>query len=530
LSAPATFSPQPTGTPRAYTRSNATRLLSAGAYLETPYRKRVVSELVRHWYRVVPPSYGFDAVTVLAHALAARRLRRQQIAGVALGTLALYVLHGVVGGLGSVLLFFWLLWAFAFLRRAATLQALITQLGMSTHGDPVRAEAMAAGGAAADSGHDYPANRALTSELVEKIAHEQAGRQDRIFYGRYVPFVGSGRRLPDWSNLDWSMAEMLIERQPHPLAPYLDRDEEDGADSPEPAPLIPFTVDDITDYVGKHLLADLRDDAPYGEQIEHLTIERRRYSRAGLVPLKRRRWRSSVLLPVAAETESFRLVEDRERYDAAREYLCIRVGAWDQEMVTTVFVGFDLRGNTLYCEFYPYALLPVLKSFHLVDRLPAQLTVRLLLRVAWDVPAGLARNTTRAVLRVPGRFFQWLRSLGRAELQLAEVDDASEFRLGRFAVDLVDTGAVTSLRELAAAPDFHHFFQEADSRKYIKVVERRLLQIIRNFLKEHNVDLGDHNAREAIILDNSTKNYEAIHYGDGDINQGGRHYSRSAGR
>lgn len=94
---------QATETPRPYATSNATRLLSAGAYLESRFRRRVIHELVDCDYRFVAPSYGYDAVTVLAHALAARRLGRQQTAGVIAGLVIdmLLLQTGVISSLGG---------------------------------------------------------------------------------------------------------------------------------------------------------------------------------------------------------------------------------------------------------------------------------------------------------------------------------------------------------------------------------------------------------------------------------------------
>lgn len=443
-----------------------------------------------------------------------------QIAAVAGGGLFLLLLNGqdVIGSVGMVLMMIVLVWGVAFLRRAATLQALIT-----------RVRPMQRGG-------DYPANRALTPDLVEKIAREQAAAGDVVRYGGYRPFVGAGEPLRDWST-----AVLLIESQPNPLLPYLERNRR--GDEPrveETGGLIPFTVDEIMAYVGKQLTADLREHAAPGERIEQLTVERHRYSRAGMVPIKRRRWRASLLLEPQArswetDTEVIPVVQDRERYAATREYLCIRVGSWDQELVTTMFVGFDLRGNTFYSEFYPHLLTPVTASFHLVDQLPERLTGGLLARVAWDVLVSLPVAVTRTAMRGLGTLSGWLlgrnigaiagtvMNLGTARVAAPEGPvDTSEFRLGRYAVDLVDTGALSSLRELAAASDFHHFFQESDTIKYVKIVERRLLQIIREFLKDHNVDLADYDARQTTILDNSTNYGDATIHGSGNINQGGR--------
>ncbi|MEU8921410.1 hypothetical protein AB0D10_10825 [Kitasatospora sp. NPDC048545] len=69
--------PPPDGPPpptSPYATSEATRLLCAGVYLDPDYRRRVIGELVEHHERSVPPSLGFDLVTVLAHALRARAL------------------------------------------------------------------------------------------------------------------------------------------------------------------------------------------------------------------------------------------------------------------------------------------------------------------------------------------------------------------------------------------------------------------------------------------------------------------------
>lgn len=522
-SEPAASLPQPTAmarVPRPYARSNATRLLSAGAYLEKAYRRNVIRELVRDRFRIVAPSYGYDAVTVLAHALAARSLRRKQLAGVFLGGLLDLILlkNGILGFTGAALIACWLPWAFAFLRRVATMQALIRWLGPQS-------EPSSSG--AADYEYDFPANGALTGQLVEKIALEQSGGRREIVFARerYEPFVGAG-----WGREDWTTAELLVAMKTDPtLRAYFREDQDGDVQEIEPPPVIPFTVAEITEYVAHRLESELRDEAPYGEQIENLVVERRRYSRAGAVPVKKRlfwRWRGVILLPppaTANEIAAFRLIEDREQYNAAREYLCIRVGAWDQEVVTSIFVGFDLRGNTLYSEFYPYVMPPVQASFHLVDRLPQRLGPKLLLRMAAGIPLGLPRKAYLAAWRAARAGWRRLRALGRAAVGLVGVVDGSEFRLGRYAVDLVDTGAKVSLRELAASDGYHHFFQQADEEKYVKVVQRRLLEVVRDFLIEHNIDVFDHDARGTTILDQSTRTGNVTMVGDNNsLMQGGR--------
>jgi hypothetical protein len=198
--------------------------------------------------------------------------------------------------------------------------------------------------------------------------------------------------------------------------------------------------------------------------------------------------------------------------------------------VTSIFVAFDVRGNTLYSEFYPHVMPPVQASFHLVDRLPQRLRAGMLLRMAIDIPLGLPRKGYQAARGAVRRGWAKVRGLGRTAIDFVGLVDGSDFRLGRYSIDLVDTGARTSLRELAASAGYHHFFQQSDRDKYVQVVQRRLLEVVRDFLIEHNIDVYDHDARGTTILDKSTRNYgDATIHGDGVINQGGRNNRQSFG-
>ncbi|MGH6657930.1 MAG: hypothetical protein ACRDVE_22300 [Actinocrinis sp.] len=460
---------RPAVPPRRHATSNATRLLCAGAYLDPVYRKAVIRELLTNWWRTVPPAYGYDTVSVLAHALAADDLRRKQVRIVWAGSIAILVVafSGGFGGYGiySPLLILWLVWAAAVMRRVATLQILATRLRPAQ--------------AAHDQGFDgsYPESPRLTAHRVATIAREQAAPGGRILYGGYTPFVGAGAKMYQWSN-----AELLIGAPPNPLAQSVLRSGREGVQD-EPAPdsagarpeIKPFTVDELTDYVARRMAADLRDDPPAHERIDALVVERRKYGKVtGEMP-------AQAQIPAIEPIK----VHWNDEYDASREYLCVRVGSWQQELVTSVFVGFDVKGNTLHTEFCTYVLAPIVAGFHLVDRLPVELGGGLIARIGWDALKG----GPSALL--PGG--------GAARKRVQAAPDHSEFQFGRYARSVVDRGARASVRELAAS-GYHHFFQESDADKYTRIVERRLLRIIEDFLVEHDVDLADHRALQTNVL------------------------------
>ncbi|WP_399887159.1 hypothetical protein ACGH7X_22060 [Streptomyces sp. BBFR51] len=494
------------GPPPPDATSNATRLLCAGTYLDPVYRKAVIRELLTHRYRVVAPSYGYDAAPVLAHALAAHNLRRNQL--IALGTgavlVALLLAAGVLNGLTAVLFVFWIAWATMFLRRLAILQTLAEHLA------PPADDRRGFDGA-------HPVTSRLTPELVGKINREQAS--DTVYYGGYKPFVGAGHSIKRWANAELllgapksrggALGQGLLNG--HVPAQHGPADGADGAGEPgrtERKPIIPFTVEDITGRVRAEMLAELRDKPAPSDRIQLLSVDRRRFSKAvrtaeGSDPV-------AVLLdsPDPDHTDE----HWREDYDASREYLCIRIGAWQQELVTSVFIGFDIKGSTLHTEFYTYVLGPVPESFHLADRLPATIDGRLMGRIAWDVTRSAPGELLRLIAnplreRLPSRF-----GTDTVRKLVGQPADTSEFRLGRYALTAVDCGALTSVRELAPNHDFHHFFQESDTIKYIQIIERHLLQIVGDFLRDHDVDTREHEANQTNILQqnfgaNSTNNF-----------------------
>ncbi|MER5349547.1 hypothetical protein ABT093_04335 [Kitasatospora sp. NPDC002551] len=497
----------PTAPPGVDSRSRATRLLAAGTYLDPDYRSAVIRELLTNRARAVAPSFGYDAVPVLAHALAARALQRNSwvYIGVGAALLAVLAFTGVLGALSLLVLGFWLFWSADYLRRVATLHTLVTRLKK------------AGPGGGFDGGR--PAVGLLDDDLVEKIDREQSARDGVAYFGGYRPFVGAGSRLHRWSNAQLLLgapeegddAADLIARLTGRAAP----DAADGPSAPvvtRRRPVIPFDAAELAAFVQHHITAELRDAARESERIATLTVERHRYARAVTVHDRSAGEGWSPLPAIGDDGDE----HWAEGYGAAREYLCARIGSWEEEVVTSVFVGFDVRGNTLHTEFHSHVLTPVVSEFHLVDRLPERLDGRLLRQAAWDSLRHVAGRAWRILLplgllsRGLARMRRHYQEGRRYEVELVGVADRSEFGLGRYATLAVNRGARTSIRELACSDTYHHYFQQSDAEKYTRIVERRLLHLVERFLREHQVDLADHRRNQTTVLAGN-------HFGTGDV-------------
>jgi hypothetical protein len=465
---------------RNLSQSAATRLMCAGTYSDPGFRKRVIEEFRTFAHRIAP-SYGYDAVPVVAHALSAQQLRSMQVGLTGCGGAVIAVLWmaGQIDLIAALLFMAFVAWTLSFLRRLVVVETMATRL---------RAETFTGA---------CPRTSALTSDLVDRVAQEQAV-DGVIYYGGYKPFVGAGVDVKEWSN-----AQVLIPARHDPLASVIGNRNGDTLPGPrgngsESGQIIPFKVEDITSFVEKRLTAVLREEAAEDRKVEGLTIERPQYRKA-----------VGYGTPQGDGSVSFETIHWRENYDAAREYLCVRVGSWNQELVTSMFVGFDLKGDTLYTEFHTYVLPPIRADFHLVDQLPPVLGPGVVMRAAWHAlkaVVGEAFAPVAALLQAVARGLERRKSGGAGEAAY------SELNLSAYTVPVAGRGAVVSLRELAASPVYHHFFQKRDAGKYTKIVERCLLEAVESFLRDHNVDLADH-----AVFQNTILGDVIAHHGSGHI-------------
>lgn len=76
-----------------------------------------------------------------------------------------------------------------------------------------------------------------------------------------------------------------------------------------------------------------------------------------------------------------------------------------------------------------------------------------------------------------------------------------------------DFGALSSLRELDADEGFHNYFQARDVEKHSKIVERRLLAAVLDYLDGKGVDIFEFRQRATAIL-----NSGVMHFGSGSVN------------
>jgi hypothetical protein len=528
--------PQPTqaGPPSAPAQkpphaSEATRLLCAGAYLDSGYRDRVIEELHLNEQRIAAPSLGYDAARVLAHAL---RARRQELAWAG-AVIGLWLVGSALSGgllvffLGPSLMLTIASWirgraaepplyrrVTAFILRwwgrlavagflvltimlafggsddaspyRSSSSGSLDPYGLNSSDAPSVSDLLLPG--SSDSGKPWQAWFALGVLALIAVCLAQQRRQ----FARVMAAELSSQRFADAAGDPAEQApgprfERMRQRirleQHAPLIMYHEARPFCGAGwaydtwvlAVELAPdslkkQQPLSNRAVLEKV-RPLLERLRVPAEYAgpgvrDRLRWLEIDECVFLPAeGLL-----RREDAPYHPQAFEEHRARAVE--EGGEKRRHFLRIRVGGWEEELVVTVFVRIHTQGRMLMLEIAPHVLTPVREDFKDADRTAHRFRHNNLLgQAAWSLA------------RVPGSPARALITLGRAVVY------GWRMLTGGYAGALPD-GPALSVRELGSAPD-RSLFQDMDVDRYLKAVQDRIAHGVRAALAESGYETGE---------------------------------------
>ncbi|MFI1678292.1 hypothetical protein [Streptomyces sp. NPDC020607] len=487
----------------------ATRRMCAGVYLDAQYRTAVIQQVYNARKRRVAPSYGYDLVPVLAHAWRAWWLAAITDALILAVLCAAYVARPAAAFFATaVLVDLTLLVSFAarssgragvppsthekHILVAAAL-ATVVALAVLVANDGSRGSAAAAviavtpclilatasvlrqlalNGLRAGLEADRPLR---TNRRLSVIDGQQ--RHPIVVYTAKEPFIGSGRRLGTWS-----FAQRLVETKGI------------GGEKDVEFTKKPFPTWDLVEELRRAITALGTEDDPEtrlpGLMVADSLFVEGRYAMG-----------YAHELAGAPGADLVRHMLDSPS-ETARHYLTCRVESWGGDLVTTIFVHVSLQGRTLYIEFTTCGLAPTRLEYHAVDvvgRTGRMAVVRAAFVGLLHLPVA-----ARAPLRLLGDVSLLLGSLGAAP-------DATAASLKRGN----NIGALISARELASIEADESYFQTFDVAKHSKVIERRLLATVGEFLKEHGVDTTEFLQRATAILNNGV-----INTGSGNVELG----------
>ncbi|MEV6929751.1 hypothetical protein AB0M46_35395 [Dactylosporangium sp. NPDC051485] len=257
-------------------------------------------------------------------------------------------------------------------------------------------------------------------------------------------------------------------------------------------------------------------------------------------------------------------VTRRDPTGPARHYLSCRVEAWDGEIVTNVFVHVSLQGRLLYVEFSAWVLYPTRPDFHVsesgriqwrrtylpgilkrlgylpqeVRRLPSDLwsaAVFLRRRLAgcWRLgPSSTARDPgTRFSVREDGAVSRYVAQIAAIPPTQLVAPAQREILLIEEADPQQERDALKSLREAQRltrqAARAVNYFQVRDVIRHWRIIERRVLAALLDFLEEEGLDTDEYHSQAAQIITANFNFFQApvdargAHFGSGSIENTG---------
>lgn len=498
----------------------ANRRMCTGVYLDRQFRDRLLRTVYCARKRRVAPSYGFDLVLVLTHAWRAWRLELAQDAVVVAILLVALIREPIEALMAAAAMAIWYL-THALLRLAREFAAyyrgdrsysdfekmrsrgsvisraalvacivLVVAIFVRWRENPgahepwfIRSGALdaaaiflgllaasAIGGAMRQMKvnwlrmRDSEDHRAF-SRRMKTVRMQQ--RHPFVVYSGFSPFIGSGLLVRTWS-----FAQRLIHEKPT------------GREKDQEFKELPFPASEIVERL-KTMITELAEDRHKETCLPGLTVKDQVFLEgthaepylAILQPGRTQRELEEAISEAIASTG-----------EVARHYLTCQVASWGGEVVTTVFVHVSLQGRTLYLEFSTYALLPTRQEYHIVDE------------VGGTGAAAVIRGAMKAVTSASDAFLaprRMLVALSRAwDSVLAQWDGTAVLRRG------LNIGAQISARESAATESDEQYFQLRDIFQHSKVIERRLIATVGDFLRERNVDTSEFWQRATTILNN----------------------------
>ncbi|GAB6897626.1 hypothetical protein [Kineosporia succinea] len=435
-----------------------TRQLCSAIHLNASFGGEVLNDLVYPDWKAMSPNWQVDAVALARHAAQAKQRRETRDLWLLVVTAAVAIIleialvsifTGDLGAGGLLMLGF-----FALVGSYVAGFAIIWW-----HYRAVHDSALASIGIKGLNAVEPPP---LPEEIEGPI--RSSGRANVIVFAGATPFNGSGEQIDKWS--------FTIDTRVGTLDPGLGKRSEPRL----------FESIDLHRYLLEQIPLTMENKPKTGHRLYVIGGHARAVGglfRYGPV-LPDKDYELRFRRPVSEVRPEVIERAMRQQHRSARPYTYFEVTGWDGQVVVTLFVRVEKQGPMLEVEMAVTALRPLKPDYGDVVKIPLGPgahrlpLLRTVFPMVWPLLWG---SPSRAVRKIR---MDRQEKADRIDLdqQLEERNDLS-------------WAAAPSLRDRTAAAANGNHFGAADERVYHNAFKRRAIDVLREFLVEHDVDVKE---------------------------------------
>ena len=309
----------------------------------------------------------------------------------------------------------------------------------------------------------------LSSEEKQKLEEiSQTQNANVIIYGGYSPFVGSGLNINGWS-----------------FAIDITKGKEQEGVTTQPRD---FQVSELYDCITKSITS---------LGLDKLTIEDNLYINGQQISDIEKFLPDPFKRPITRVDDDFIQSFIEQPTDSVRHYKCLRITDWKGELTLSIFLRFSKVGQNLFIEANYYLLTPLRPYYRQYDAIKSQPSEE-------DIQKIAGQSALKAFVYVFLLIFFPVVIPAYIQKDRGETEQKKKARENKIkeikSNYSFNYGAITSLRERVSQEEYQRFFQKLDQEMYFKIIERRIVDGLSNFLDSKNIDTSDFKEAKSTIL------------------------------
>jgi hypothetical protein len=432
-------------------KTDITRQVSASVYNDEELRDKIY-HFVQQRYNSVVQSYGLDVKELLKHVFNARKGERNYFKILFLPALVFWILIIVIlasqgqmlGGPESLILIlvFVILFSIISIRDIKLKRFLKTNLYKNSY----------------ISNFDFnSSNNKLIDEFLNKMS------DNVVFYSGYSPFVGSGTDIGGWSFVvDIDKGKSILDNRLQPDQ---------------------FELSEMYNVIENEI---------NGLKIPNLSITEKVFINGKNIRDNRDFLPNVLGCPVNKIPHQYVDLAIDNNLKDARFYKVIQVVDWDGDLILTSFLRLQKTEKNLFIENNYYLLPPISSKLKSIDAIKESSGFKHFIGFIIGVSIKTIIDSLVSLFKVLGYINETITKLfgGQSSVLKKTVKTSPDY----------DYGAETSIREAISQTHYSQHFQKLDKERYFKMIEKRIFNLIGNFLDSKNIDASEFKERETSIL------------------------------